>query len=83
MAIPLLDIEGTGAEIATRISDFADRRLHVIVLPASEPPVHTDSRPITDSLAEIAASVGAHRVEPLPADFTDQLDYYIYGTPKR
>ncbi len=40
MAIPLLDIEGTGAEIAPRLTDFADRRLHVIVLPASELPVH-------------------------------------------
>jgi hypothetical protein len=60
MATPLLDIEGTGTEIAVRISGFADQRVHVIVLPASTPPEFADSRPISESLAEIAARVKAN-----------------------
>ena len=83
MAIPLLDIEGPGAEIAPRLTDFAGRRLHVIVLPAYELPVHPDNRPIAKVLAEIAATDGPNEAEPLPSDFTDHLDHYIYGAPKR
>jgi hypothetical protein len=34
-------------------------------------------------LAEIAAAIPAEELAQLPSDFTDQLDHYIYGTPKR
>lgn len=83
MATPLLDLEGTGAEIAERLADYADRKIHVIVLPATEPMQKKDTRPITEVLAEIAARVSSEEVDRLPADFTDQLDHYIYGSPKR
>ncbi|MCW3055458.1 MAG: hypothetical protein JWN14_4628 [Chthonomonadales bacterium] len=84
MAIPLLDLEGTGAEIAERLSDYADRRIHVIVLPATEPDMQKkDGRPIAEVLAEIAAHVSLEVTARLPADFTDQLDHYLYGSPKR
>jgi hypothetical protein len=84
MAIPLLDLEGTGAEIVERLSEYVDRRIHVIVLPATEPDRHKkDERPITEMLAEIAAHVSSADVDRLPADFTDQLDHDLYGSPKR
>jgi len=34
-------------------------------------------------LADSAAAIPAEALARLPADFTDQLDHYIYGTPKR
>ena len=84
MAIPLLEIEGTGTEIAERLSDYADRRIHVIVLPVAEQSLSKkDSRPIGEILAEIAAQISPEDTAQLPHDFTDQLDHYIYGSPKR
>lgn len=38
---------------------------------------------IVDIFADIAASVPAEVWEALPADLNDQLDHYVYGTPKR
>ena len=84
MAMPILELEGTGAEIVQRLSEYGDRRIHVIVLPATEPDiVKKDERPITEMLAEIAAHVASAEADQLPADFTDQLDHYLYGSPKR
>ncbi|HET6384891.1 MAG TPA: hypothetical protein VFJ58_15970 [Armatimonadota bacterium] len=40
-----------------------------------------ETRPISEVLAEIAAAVPP--AEILPPSFMDQLDHYIYGTPKR
>lgn len=41
MSPPILEIDGTGTEIAERLSAFADRRLHVVVtdseVPATDP----------------------------------------------
>jgi hypothetical protein len=38
---------------------------------------------IAEVLAEIAAIIPPAELAKLPPDFTDQLDHYIYGTPKR
>jgi hypothetical protein len=43
----------------------------------------TDSRPIAEVLAEIAAAIPSSELAKLPSDLTDQLDHYIYGTPKQ
>ena len=84
MAIPLLDLEGTGAEIVERLSEYVDRRIHVIVLPATELSGHKkDERSVAEMLAEIATHTASEEVDRLPADFTDQLDHYLYGSPKR
>ncbi len=72
-----------GRRLPNAYLGLADRRVHVIVLPASEPSVHVDSRPISESLAEVAAMVQANDVNSLPGDFTDQLDHYLYGSPKQ
>ena len=41
-----------------------------------------DSRPIEDVLVELADEVPAEEWDRLPADLTDNLDHYLYGTPR-
>jgi hypothetical protein len=41
------------------------------------------ARPIEDVLAELARGVPAEDWKKLPSDLTDNLDHYLYGTPKR
>ena len=84
MATPLLEIEGTWEEIVAQLPDFSGQKLRVLVYPATEHSVEGyDARPIAQVLAEIAAAIPAGELAQLPSDFTDQLDHYIYGTPKR
>jgi len=84
MTTPLLEIEGTWAEIAAQIPDFAGQKLRVLVYPADENSTAAhDTHPMAAVLAEIAATIPASELATLPPDFTDQLDHYIYGTPKR
>ena len=40
------------------------------------------ARPIEEILAELAAEVPPEEWKKLPADLSDNLDHYIYGTPK-
>jgi hypothetical protein len=84
MTTPLLELEGTWAEIVAQIPDFSGQKLRVLVYPATGNSAEGhDTRPITEVLAEIAAAIPAGEFARLPSDFTDQLDHYIYGTPKR
>lgn len=84
MTSPLLSLEGTWAEIAAQIPDFAEQKLRVFVYPAQEQStVMSDTRPMMEVLAEIAANIPDAELAKLPPDFTDQLDHYIYSTPKR
>ena len=84
MTTPLLELEGTWAEITAQIPDFAGQKLRVLVYPAEEQSTAVpDTRPIAEVLAEIAATIPTAELAKLPPDFTDQLDHYIYGTPKR
>jgi len=41
------------------------------------------ARAIEDIAAELAAEVPAQEWDRLPADLTDNLDHYLYGTPKQ
>jgi hypothetical protein len=83
MTTPLLELEGTWQEISAQLPNFADQKLRVLVYPVTEGNRETaDSRPIAEVLAEIAATILPKELEELPSDFTDQLDHYIYGTPK-
>jgi len=41
-----------------------------------------DHRPIEEIIDEIAAEVPESEWAKLPPDLTDQLDHYVYGTPK-
>ena len=84
MAIPLLELEGTWEEIAAQVPDFSGQKLRVLVYPADEnSAAAATTRPIAEVLAEIAATIPAAELAKLPPDFTDQLDHYVYGTPKR
>ena len=84
MTTPLLELEGTWEEIAARIPDFSGQKLRVLVYPATDNGTEApDTRPIAEVLAEIAAAIPAAEIAKLPQDFTDQLDHYLYGTPKR
>lgn len=77
MTTPLL-LEGTWDEITAQMPDFAGQKLRVLVYPVEENGnVVSDTRPIADVLAEIAASIPATERANLPPDFTDQLDHYI------
>ena len=84
MTAPLLELEGTWAEITAQIPDFAGQKLRVLVYPAEEDRTAApDTRPIAEVLAEMAATISPAELAKLPPDFTDQLDHYIYGTHKR
>jgi len=48
-----------------------------------EVPPDASARPIEEVLAEIASRVPGQEWAKLPSDLTDQLDHYLYGTPKR
>ena len=77
MTTPLLELEGTWEEIVAQIPDFSGQKLRVLVYPATGNSAEApDTRPI-------AAAIPAAELAQLPSDFTDQLDHYIYGTPKR
>lgn len=42
-----------------------------------------DARPIEEVIAEIADQVPDEEWNKLPPDLSDQLDHYVYGTPKQ
>jgi hypothetical protein len=81
----LLEIEGTWEQIAALAPGFAGRRLRLIVLP--QVPEHAgtpaDALSIEEKIAAIVADVPEEDWARLPPDLSDQLDHYIYGTPKR
>jgi hypothetical protein len=53
------------------------------VLSASEQPYDPDAKPIEEILAELAKGVPDGEWDKLPNDLTDNLDHYLYGTPKK
>jgi len=44
---------------------------------------HRSARPIENVLADLASKVPQEEWDRLPKDLTDNLDHYLYGTPKR
>ncbi len=85
MVSQLLEIEGTWEEILALAPNLAGRRVRLFVLPAiadeSAPP--KDTRSIEEKIAAIWADVPEEEWAKLPPDLSDQLDHYIYGTPKK
>jgi hypothetical protein len=55
----------------------------ITIQPAGEVPFDRTARPIEDVIAELAAQVPQAEWDRLPDDLTDNLDHYLYGTPKR
>jgi hypothetical protein len=84
MTTLLLELEGSVEEIQERLKDFAGRRLRVIVRPAdSEEEAEPTASPLDAALSEIWNSVPDTSWQQFPPDFGDNLDHYLYGTPKR
>jgi hypothetical protein len=51
--------------------------------PLGEVPYDPSALPIEDVLAQLASEVPQEEWKRLPPDLTDNLDHYLYGTPKR
>lgn len=62
-----------------RITQVEELRLQ----PRKEVTYDTAARPIEDILSELAREIPEEDWKRLPSDLTDNLDHYLYGTPKR
>jgi hypothetical protein len=51
--------------------------------PVSDVPPHRPVRPIEEIIQELAAEVPQSEWDKLPHDLTDNLDHYLYATPKQ
>ncbi len=76
-----LELEGTWDEIKRSMPDFDGKRLRVTVRVA-EPAQATISSTIDEALARIWHTVPEASWQRFPDDFGDNLDHYLYGTPK-
>jgi len=85
MEAPLHEIEGTWDEIAAHAPQFAGKRLRLIVLPEEPQNTAETNEPLSleEKIAGIVSQVPEEEWAKLPSDLGDQLDHYIYGTPKR
>jgi len=76
-----LRVRGSGVYIKgklTRLLRVED--LQLVLRP--ENPADRE-RPIEEVLADLAKNIPPEEWESLPDDFMDNLDHYLYGTPKR
>lgn len=55
----------------------------LLLQPVGDVPFDTTAAPIEEALVELANKVPQKEWDRLPDDLTDNLDHYIYGTPKR
>jgi len=67
-------------EEAVVLPEGAEVRVEVAA--AGKDKFDPDALPIEDKLRAIVADVPKEEWDRLPADLTDHLDHYIYGTPK-
>ena len=76
-------IEGAWEDIIALAPKLSGRRVRVTFLEqeAESKPAHR--RRVQEILADFAASVPEEELAKIPPDFTDQLDHYTYGTPKK
>ncbi len=88
MSIPLLELEGTTEEIKAKLPDFGEQRLHIVVTSADvADELDLVKSPIQQTIEEKIlarfSQIPAEERSKVPADLTDNLDHYIYGTPKK
>jgi hypothetical protein len=55
----------------------------LVLGPVGEAPYDHSAPPIEEVLAGLARGVPEAEWDKLPSDLTDNLDHYLYGTPKR
>ncbi len=53
------------------------------VVPTDEIKFNHSARPIEEILMELAKEIPKEEWDKMPPDFLDELDHYIYGTPKK
>ena len=71
---------------ASKLPDQAQDEVASIVLQAlqdQQPPPASSHKPIWEVVEELRKSVPPEEFSKLPEDGAEQLDHYIYGTPKR
>ncbi len=52
-------------------------------VPADSPAVESKRKPLWERAAELRKSIPEEEWDKLPADGSEQIDHYIYGSPKR
>jgi len=62
-----------------RVAEVNELRLQ----PVGDIPYDTTARPIEEVLAELAHEVPEEEWSRVPADLAENIDHYVYGTPKR
>lgn len=84
MTETLYELEGTWEELEQHAPELQGRRLRVTVL-ADEilAPMPAPAGSLEDELDAIAQRIPKEEWDKLPADLSDQLDHYLYGTQKR
>jgi len=80
-----LEMEGTWEEVAARAGELAGRRVRLTVLPDEKKPAKANGSGLTieEKIQQIAAKVPDDAWNSIPPDLSDNLDHYIYGTPKK
>lgn len=80
---PLI-IEGLWQDVVEISVRYADRRVRLIVLPPRvETPDIFAAPSIEEEIAAIWSDVTKEQWSSLPSDLSDQIDHYVYGTPKQ
>jgi predicted DNA-binding antitoxin AbrB/MazE fold protein len=67
-------------EGAVVLPEGAEVRVEMATTPQAE--ISPQVRTIEDELCDIWADVSQAEWDRLPPDLTDNLDHYVYGTPK-
>ena len=62
-----------------RVTEVHELRLQ----PVGDIPYDTTARPIEEVLTDLAREIPQEEWERLPADLAENIDHYVYGTPKR
>jgi Arc/MetJ-type ribon-helix-helix transcriptional regulator len=63
--------------------EFIERRQAQPSPPSTRPAEVQGDKPIWEKFADIAATMPKETWDNIPADSSEQLDHYIYGSPRR
>lgn len=77
------EYEGTWEELLQHAEECNGRRLRLTVLPEPAAKASADGLSIEEKIMAHAALIPEEEWRRLPADLTDNLDHYLYGTPKK
>jgi Arc/MetJ-type ribon-helix-helix transcriptional regulator len=69
--------------VAAAVRDYLHRHQQPSPSAATEPQAVPPRKPIWEEIDELAAKIPDKEFLKLPVDGAEQLDHYIYGSPKR